>query len=102
MIRLAESMADKAFTILAINVGEEKNRLPGFTKKMDEHMVVLLDTESETFERWKGIGLPSSFVLDPEGKIRHVAYGPVDWDRADIIKAFTTLINSHEKNNTSQ
>ena len=66
MIRLAEMLADRPFIILAVNVGEEKRKLPGFVKKMEEHMVILLDTDSSAFESWKGIGLPSTFVLDPD------------------------------------
>ena len=94
MIRLAETLADKPFTILAVNVGEKKNKLPGFIKKMDEHMVILMDTESKAFERWKGIGLPSNYIIDPGGKIRYVAYGPVNWDRQDIVSTITMLMTS--------
>lgn len=94
LIKLAEIFKDKPFIILAVNVGEKKRKLTGFIKKMDENMVILMDTHSEVFERWKGIGLPSTFVLDPAGKIRYEAYGPVNWDRPDIIDAFTVLMNT--------
>lgn len=93
LIKLAEIFADRPLTILAVNVGEEKRKLPGFVKKMDEHMVILMDTDSMAFERWKGIGLPSTFVLDPAGVIRYEAYGAVNWDRADVVAAFTTLMD---------
>jgi len=93
LIHLAEILEDKPFVILAVNVGEERHKLAGFVKKMDEHMVILMDTESTEFERWKGIGLPSTFVLDPAGKIRYEAYGPVNWDRPDVIESFTALMS---------
>jgi len=92
MIRLAEMLADKPFVILAVNVGEEKRKLPGFVKKMDEHMVILMDTDSEAFERWKGIGLPSTFVIDPGGQIRYEAYGAVNWDAPYIVTMLTDLM----------
>ena len=79
--------------MLAVNVGEERRKLAGFVKKMDQHMVILMDTESKNFESWKGIGLPSTFVLDPAGKIRYEAYGPVNWDRPDVVDTFTALMN---------
>jgi len=73
LISLAEILEDRPFTILAVNVAEEKKLAGyGFVKKMDEHMVILMDTESKAFERWKGIGLPSTFVIDPAGVIRHM------------------------------
>ena len=81
LIRLADTLKDKPFTILAVNVGEARHRLAGFgfVKQMKEHMVILMDTDSKTFERWKGIGLPSTFVIDPAGVVRYEAYGPVNW-----------------------
>lgn len=93
LIRLAEIFKDRPFAILAVNVGEPKRKLPGFVKRMDEHMIILMDTESTEFERWKGIGLPSTFVVDPAGNIRYDAYGAVNWDRPDIVEAFTALMN---------
>ncbi len=93
LIRLAEIFKDRPFAILAVNVGEKKRKLPGFVKRMDEHMIILMDTESTEFERWKGIGLPSTFVVDPAGNIRYDAYGAVNWDRPDIVEAFTTMMN---------
>ena len=93
LIRLAEIFKDKPFAMLAVNVGEERRKLAGFVKKMDQHMVILMDTESKNFENWKGIGLPSTFVLDPAGVIRYEAYGPVNWDRADVVAAFTALMD---------
>jgi len=93
LIRLAEIFEDRPFAILAVNVGEQKRKLPGFVKRMDEHMVILMDTESKEFERWKGIGLPSTFVVDPAGNIRYEAYGAVNWDRPDIVETFSTLMN---------
>lgn len=93
LLRLAEMLADRPFVILAVNVGEEKQKLAGFVKKMDALMVILLDTKSTAFENWKGIGLPSTFVLDPAGHIHYEAYGPVNWDRPDVVAAITVLMN---------
>lgn len=96
LIKLAEILKDKPFTILAVNVAEEKIMAGyGFVKKMDEHMVILMDTDSKAFESWKGIGLPSTFVLDPAGVIRYEAYGPVNWDRHDVVSAFEALMPDH-------
>ncbi|MGD2137774.1 MAG: TlpA disulfide reductase family protein [Gammaproteobacteria bacterium] len=93
MLRLAESLAEQPFIILAVNVGEEKRRLPGFVKSMDKFMVILMDTDSTAFKEWKGIGLPSTFVVDTTGQIRYEAYGAVNWDRADIVAGIKALID---------
>lgn len=95
LINLAKIFKDKPFTILAVNAGEEQYKLRkyGFVKKMTEHMVILMDTESTNFKGWKGIGLPSTFVVDTAGNIRYEAYGAVNWDRPDVIETFTALMN---------
>ena len=100
LIKLAEIFKDRPFAILAVNVGEKKHKLAGFVKKMDEHMVILMDTESTNFESWKGIGLPSTFVLDTAGVIRYEAYGAVNWDRPDVVESFTALMNESAVNAT--
>jgi thiol-disulfide isomerase/thioredoxin len=94
LIRLAEKLVDRPFVILAVNVGENKGKLSrfGFVRKMKEHMVILMDTDSKTFEDWKGIGLPSTFVLDPGGNIRYEAYGAVNWDAPYIVAMIEELM----------
>ena len=59
---------------------------------MDEHMVILMDTESQAFKHWKGIGLPSTFVIDTSGQIRYEAYGPVNWDAPYVITMLMKLM----------
>ena len=51
---------------------------------MDEHMVIPMDTESQAFKHWKGIGLPSTFVIE--------AYGPVNWDAPYVITMLMKLM----------
>ena len=92
LLNLAKLFADRPFTMLAVNVGEERHKLPGFVKRMEEHMIVLMDEDSEAFGRWKGIGLPSTFILDPEGRIRYEAYGAVNWDAPYIVAMLEELM----------
>jgi thiol-disulfide isomerase/thioredoxin len=92
LISLSENLADSPFAILAVNVGEEQRKLPAFVKKMDEHMVILMDPESAAFKNWQGIGLPSTFVLDGNGRIHYEAYGPVDWDGDHVVDTLRQLM----------
>lgn len=92
LINLSKQLAGQPFAIIAVNVGEERRKLPGFAKVMAEHMVMLMDPDSVAFKAWEGIGLPSSFVLDKIGRIRYEAYGPVNWDARYIVKSFKELM----------
>lgn len=94
MLKLAQLLADRPFVTLAVNVGEARRKLPGFVKKMDEHMIILMDSDSQAFEQWKGIGLPSTFIVDPAGRIRYEAYGPVNWDAPYVVTMLEELMES--------
>ena len=94
MLKLAQLFADRPFVMLAVNVGEERRKLPGFVKKMDEHMTILMDEDSQVFERWKGIGLPSTFIIDPAGQIRYEAYGAVNWDAPYVVSMLEELMDA--------
>jgi len=92
LINLDKELADQTSAILAVNVGEEKSKLPGFPKRMAEHLVMLMDTESVAFKEWKGLGLPVSFILDRADRIQYEAYGPVNWDAEHIVRSFVELM----------
>ena len=92
LINLGKQMTEQPFAIIAVNVGEERGKMPGFVPKMAEHMVMLMDPDSVAFKQWEGIGLPSSFVLDLAGRIRYEAYGPVNWDAEHIVRSFEELM----------
>ena len=45
---------------------------------------VLLDRSQSQLPQWGGISLPSSFVLDAQGRIHWWHIGEIDWTSADI------------------
>jgi thiol-disulfide isomerase/thioredoxin len=92
MQRLADQMAPEAFEILAINVEESPFRVSKFVKLIGLRLSVLLDDKGETFQAWGGSVYPTSFVLDREGRVRHVAYGPLEWDDEDVVKTLSGLL----------
>ena len=84
--RLQEAMAGKPFTLLAVNEEESSGTVWKFAAKVQIHFPLLLDRDGKTAFDW-GIDIyPTSFLIDPEGRIRYLAYGPRDWDDPEIIK----------------
>jgi thiol-disulfide isomerase/thioredoxin len=84
MQRLADALGPDRFQILAVNVGESPPRVRQFLKSVSVDFTVLVDRKSETFEDWSVRVLPTSFLLDPEGHVRHRALGPIDWDTKEM------------------
>mgnify|MGYP001821929093 CR=1 FL=1 len=84
MQRTADTLRDMPFVILAINIAEPQNRIQKVLKSMDINFRVLLDKDGSTFTAWQGRVLPTSFLVDPEGRIRYRAVGPIDWDTDEV------------------
>ena len=87
MQRLQEAMAGKPFTLLAVNVGESPGTVWKFAAKVRVQFPLLLDRDGQTASDW-GIDIyPTSFLIDPQGRVQYVAYGPREWDAPDMIQA---------------
>jgi thiol-disulfide isomerase/thioredoxin len=79
--RLKNKLSDRPFTILAVNMAEQRKTVRAFLRdKMHTDFTVLLDADGEILKRWKVFVFPTSFVIGPDGKIRYGAYGELLWD----------------------
>ena len=93
MQRLQKTLADEAFAMLPVNVGEKKYKVWKFVKLINFTVPVLLDTDSETFAAWDVSVLPTSFLLDKEGRVRYRAQGDLEWDSEEVVSIIEELIN---------
>jgi peroxiredoxin len=92
--RLRQEFHDQPFEILAVNVAEPPSRLKRFFKKQPIDFPVLYDRQSETFYAWNVKGLPTSFVIDREGRIRYRVRGAIEWDDAETIGIIESLLGN--------
>ena len=83
--RLAREMHGKPFAVIGVNVGETERRVQATVKRLEIDFPVLLDKNSAVFENWGATVLPTTYVLDGNGRVRYVGRGPLEWDRVDII-----------------
>jgi thiol-disulfide isomerase/thioredoxin len=89
--RLQDAMAGKPFTLLAVNVEESSGTVWKFAAKVKIQFPLLLDREGQTAYDW-GIDLyPTSFLVDPQGRVQYVAYGPRNWDDPEMIQAIKAM-----------
>jgi thiol-disulfide isomerase/thioredoxin len=94
--RLQDAMAGKPFTLLAVNVEESSGTVWKFAAKVQIRFPLLLDREGQTAYDW-GIDIyPTSFLVDPQGRVQYVAYGPRNWDDPEMIQAIEKLINQRQ------
>ena len=90
--RLQKKLGTKYFTILAINIGEDKQTVTDFLRPMNLDFPILFDADAKSVEPWNLIAFPSSFVIDTEGKIRYGLFGGIEWDNKDIVETIRPLL----------
>lgn len=95
LTRLKTQLANQPFEVLALNVGEKKYRVRKFVKLINFNLPVLLDTSKDTFNDWEIKTLPTSFLIDAEGKIRYRIRGNPGWEEDDTINIIKQLITEH-------
>jgi len=92
MQRLKEKLAGRPFTILAVNVRESPGVIWKFRKLVRVDFPLLLDREGQAAEEWEIDVYPSSFLVDPQGRVRYAAYGPREWDAPEIVRTIEAML----------
>ncbi|MFQ5644433.1 MAG: TlpA disulfide reductase family protein [Thiogranum sp.] len=92
MQRLFRLMKGRPFALLAVNVEESKATVWRFRKLLQPGFPTLLDTDGEVAREWRVTIYPTSYLIDPEGRIRYVARGALEWDEPEIIRSIETLM----------
>ena len=84
--RLRTRMGEKRIEVLAVNVGEAPERVARFTREVPVSFPIVFDREGTTAKAWKVRGYPTSFVVGPDGRIRHYFVGELDWSAAEVVR----------------
>ncbi len=70
-----EAHRDEGLVLVAINIQEPAERVRPFVQAYGLPFPVWLDPEGASTAAFRTQGLPSTFVIDPEGRIRLIWYG---------------------------
>jgi thiol-disulfide isomerase/thioredoxin len=87
MERLHQALVDRGLTVLAVDVGEDAETIFAFTGQLDPAPTfpMLVDPDGKTAEDWGVLGLPTSFVVDPQSRIILRAIGGTEFDDPALI-----------------
>lgn len=69
LIRLQDKYGDKGFTVLGVDVGESARRVKPFAEKNHMNYPILLDSDNAAAEAYRVVGIPTSLLIDHEGRI---------------------------------
>jgi thiol-disulfide isomerase/thioredoxin len=90
--RLRVRMAGRPFEIVALDSAETADEVKAYLSRMALGFPVLLDPDGANTRRWKVFALPTSFLLDAEGRVRHVLTGPTEWDEGEALTVIESLL----------
>lgn len=77
--QLAEIYGPEQLQVLALNVGEGPRRIAQYLQSSGLELTVLLDPQSEIARAWEARVLPTTILIDAEGRPRLRVRGEVDW-----------------------
>jgi len=91
MQRAHEAVADDGIAVIAINVGEDADTINQFLADTPVAFPLPMDLDSRVVQSYPVRGLPTTFVIDPEGRLTYVATGGREWDDPKILDQVRAL-----------
>lgn len=85
MNRAWKKVKDEGIQMIAINVGEDEDTIFAFSGDYPIDFTILLDETGEEINNWPIKGLPTTFVIDPQGRIAYKAVGGREWDNDKLL-----------------
>lgn len=92
MERLRVKMAGRPLAIVALDSAETREEVNVYLSRMKLGFPVLLDPDGSNTQRWKVFALPTTFLLDAEGRVRYVLTGPTEWDEGEALQVIESLL----------
>ncbi len=91
MQRAWEQLEAEGILLLGINVGEDEDTIFQFTADYPVDFPLLLDRDSRVIGQWAVRGLPTTYVVDPAGRIVFRAVGSREWDDPELLAQVRAL-----------
>jgi len=79
--------------IILVNTAEDEDTIFSFMGTVAPDLNTLMDPDGLTTEDWQPRGLPSTYFVDPEGKLRYVALGGRPWNEGVYLDFLNGLLN---------
>ena len=79
--------------IAIINTAESEDAVFNFLGLLAPDITPLMDTDGLITEKWQPRGLPATYFVDPQGKIRYLALGGRPWNKAEYLEFLNQFKN---------
>ncbi len=96
--RLYTKLKDQGFVVIAVNQFEDPDLIFEFTGRLslEPTFPILFDRDSRVAEQFGVKGLPTTYLLDKDGRIRYRAIGGREFDHTEIEDMIKDLLKPAE------
>lgn len=77
--------------VIAVNVGDDAAAIADFLAETPLNFPLPMDLEARVATRYPMVGLPTTFVIDPEGRLVYSAIGEQEWDDPVLLDQVRAL-----------
>ena len=92
MESMYRALKNRNFVIIGVEVGEDVASVWPFVEEQKITYPILLDRDSAVSNTWKAVGIPTSFLIDPQGRVADMFVGGRDWSDPALRARITSLL----------
>jgi len=92
--KMSSIMENTSLEIVLVNTAETDDAVFSFLGIAAPDLVPLMDYDGLVTQKWQPRGLPSTFLVDPNGKLRYLALGGRDWNSDEFIKFLNNILKT--------
>lgn len=94
MNTMQQRYGDRGLVIVAVNLDKERALAERFLKETPARFTISFDPEGKVAAAYKVRGMPSSYLIDPQGRIRSSHIGFRETGADDLEKTIQSLLPS--------
>lgn len=79
LAQLLKNLPAPGLRVILINTAETDDEVFSFLASVAPELNTYMDRDGLVTEQWQPRGLPSTFFVDPQGRLRYLALGGRDW-----------------------
>ena len=91
MNRAWKILEQEDIAMLAINMGEDEDTIFIFNADYPADFPILMDRAGTVIEQWPVKGLPTTYVVAPDGTLAYRAIGSREWDDGALLDMIRSL-----------
>ncbi len=95
MNRIYQRYKGQGLEMLGINFQEEPEQITEFLKQVKVEFPVLFDQDGSVAHQWNVFSMPTSFLVDRQGRVRYSVSRSIHWDLPESISVLEQLLNEH-------